>query len=259
MLDGRCSEHKKKWSWRARRGNATPTFAERTAEKENTKATITTMNTIRTAENETYETNATSINAAIGATGRALAWLKQQKKGGADHIFQCGSWFRTGACTRVQMASAGSFSRRLQLALSSLERKNQVKHQFHPGVFIRSLEELQTSFKDHAQSILTDERGKQHAHDIEEVGYNSMIQELDASTGDLNKRSRDATVAKPACAAGVEHGLFEVKGMRGLLSTVRSEEAELGVKTIKSPLSQTMEKVVAQFHDDKAHSSPSAS
>ena len=94
-------------------------------------------------------------------------------------------------------------------------------------------------------------RGQQHAHDIEAVGYNSMVQVLDASAADLNKRSRDATVAKAACAAGVEHGFVEVKEMRDMLSTVRSEQAELGVKTIKSPQSQTMEK----FVDDKAHSS----
>ena len=153
------------------------------------------------------------------------------------------------------MASAGSLSQRLQSALSSLQRQNPVKYQFHPDVFIQTLEELQTSFKEHAQSILTDENGKQRAHDIEVVGYNSMIQVLDASIGDLNKRLGEATFPKVACATDVERGLLEAKERRDMLSTVRSEQAELGVKTIESPQSQTMEKFVAQFHDDKAHSS----
>ena len=64
----------------------TLTIAEKTAEKENTKATTKTMNTNGAPENETCETNAARINAAIDGAGRALAWLKQQKKGVADHI-----------------------------------------------------------------------------------------------------------------------------------------------------------------------------
>ena len=48
-----------------------------------------------------------------------------------------------------------------------------------------------------------------------------------------------------ARAADVEHGLLDAKELQDMLSTVRSEHAELGEKTIELPQSQTLEKIVA--------------
>ena len=51
----------------------------------------------------------------------------------------------------------------------------------------RTLEELQTSFKEHAPSILTDEIGKWHADDVEVFGCERMTNVLEEYIADLHK------------------------------------------------------------------------
>ena len=71
-------------------------------------------------------------------------------------------------------------------------------------VVTRTLEERQTSFKEHDQSILNDEIGKPHADDVEVVGCERMTKVLEESTADLHKSfgegCRTNTGFKKCCA-----------------------------------------------------------
>ena len=53
-----------------------------------------------------------------------------------------------------------------------------------------------------------------------------------------------------ARSADVEHGFLEAKELQDMLSADRPEQAGLDVKTIEFPQAQTIEKIVAQFHED---------
>ena len=63
-------------------------------------------------------------------------------------------------------------------------------------VATRTLEELQTSFKKHAPSILTDEIGKRHTDDVEVVGCERMTNVLEESIADLQKNAVRKTEGK---------------------------------------------------------------
>ena len=195
----------------------------KTTDKENTKSTIATMIANRAIEHETFSKNLDDINAAIDAVGRALAWLKQQKKGVADHISLSAVPGLAQVRARAsKLASVGSLSQRLQLALSSFERQDPVKYQFHSDAVIRTLEELQTSFKEHAQSLVTDEDSKQNDHDVQVVALESHIRVLTDAIADLNKRLGEATAAKEEAEKLKAEKTADMKAQQNFLGELKA-------------------------------------
>ena len=73
-------------------------------------------------------------------------------------------------------------------------------------------------------------------------------QKTNEKPGEIIYAQEELQVAR---AADVEHGLVEAKELRDMSSTVRSEQAELGEKTIEFAQAQTVERIVGQFHEDK--------